>query len=78
MTTNEKVETTEFVLDTSERCDGCGAQAYVSVLLPGGTELLFCGNHWDRSKHILDAPGNIVDTEALEWMRARAREEATV
>lgn len=27
-----------------ERCDSCGAQAYVRVLL-GGSELHFCGHH---------------------------------
>ncbi len=27
-----------------DRCDSCGAQAYVRVSL-GGSELLFCGHH---------------------------------
>ncbi|NLA65754.1 MAG: hypothetical protein GX862_07490 [Leucobacter sp.] len=27
-----------------DRCDSCGAQAYVRVVL-GGSELLFCGHH---------------------------------
>lgn len=27
-----------------DRCDSCGAQAYVRVML-GGSELLFCGHH---------------------------------
>lgn len=27
-----------------DRCDACGAQAYVRVVLPYG-ELLFCGHH---------------------------------
>jgi ribosomal protein L37E len=38
------------VLDTpaltaAERCDRCGAQAYVRVLLASGGELLFCAHH---------------------------------
>ena len=36
------------VLDTltaADRCDRCGAQAYVRVTLPSGGELLFCGHH---------------------------------
>ena len=28
-----------------DRCDRCGAQAYVRVLLPNGLELLFCAHH---------------------------------
>jgi hypothetical protein len=28
----------------ADRCDRCGAQAYVRVLLPAG-ELLFCAHH---------------------------------
>jgi len=35
-------------LDATDRCDGCGAQAYVRVVLPGGGELHFCGHHWNR------------------------------
>ncbi len=27
-----------------DRCDSCGAQAYVRAML-GGSELLFCGHH---------------------------------
>jgi hypothetical protein len=32
-------------LTTSDRCDRCGARAYVRVTLPGGGELLFCAHH---------------------------------
>jgi len=28
-----------------DRCDRCGARAYVRVLLPGHLELLFCAHH---------------------------------
>jgi hypothetical protein len=28
-----------------DRCDRCGAQAYVRVLLPSRLELLFCAHH---------------------------------
>lgn len=28
-----------------DRCDRCGAQAYVRVQLASGGELLFCGHH---------------------------------
>jgi len=32
-------------LTASDRCDRCGAQAYVHVQLSSGGELLFCGHH---------------------------------
>ncbi len=31
-------------LTVADRCDRCGAQAYVRVFMPGG-ELLFCAHH---------------------------------
>lgn len=32
-------------LTTADRCDRCGAQAYVRVTLASGGELFFCGHH---------------------------------
>ncbi|WP_179757950.1 DUF7455 domain-containing protein [Microlunatus parietis] len=32
-------------LDAADRCDRCGAQAYVRVTLATGSELLFCAHH---------------------------------
>ena len=32
-------------LTAMDRCDRCGAQAYVRVLLPSRRELLFCAHH---------------------------------
>jgi hypothetical protein len=32
-------------LTASDRCDRCGAQAYVHVVLTSGGDLLFCGHH---------------------------------
>jgi len=31
-----------------DRCDSCGAQAYIRAVMPGGSELLFCGHHGRR------------------------------
>ena len=39
-------------LTANDRCDGCGAQAYVQVYLIGG-ELLFCGHHYKENEHKL-------------------------
>ena len=35
----------ESPLTAHDRCDRCGAQAYVRVTLPSGGELLFCAHH---------------------------------
>lgn len=32
-------------LTALDRCDRCGAQAYVRVMLTSGGELMFCGHH---------------------------------
>jgi hypothetical protein len=32
-------------LTAADRCDRCGAQAYLRVLLLSGGELLFCAHH---------------------------------
>ena len=32
-------------LTVTDRCDRCGARAYVRVLLPNRLELLFCAHH---------------------------------
>jgi len=28
-----------------DRCDRCGAQAYMRAVFPGGADLTFCGHH---------------------------------
>ena len=32
-------------LNALDRCDRCGAQAYVRAIMANGFELLFCGHH---------------------------------
>ncbi|MBC9945153.1 hypothetical protein ICL81_11675 [Leucobacter sp. cx-328] len=39
-------------LSALDRCDSCGAQAYVRAIL-GGSELLFCGHHAKRHEEKL-------------------------
>ena len=36
---------TQAVLTAMDRCDRCGAQAYLRVQLQSGGELLFCAHH---------------------------------
>jgi len=35
-------------LTAADRCDRCGAKAYVRVTLAAGGELLFCGHHMNK------------------------------
>lgn len=35
----------DAALNAADRCDRCGAQAYVRVTLTNGSELLFCAHH---------------------------------
>jgi hypothetical protein len=37
----------------TDRCDRCGARAYVRVLLPSRLELLFCAHHTREHGHAL-------------------------
>lgn len=39
-------------LDKSDRCDRCGAQAYVSALVRG-TWLVFCGHHFRKHEEAI-------------------------
>jgi hypothetical protein len=41
---NDKVE---WQLAVSDRCDSCGAQAYVQVIGVSG-DLMFCGHHYEK------------------------------
>ncbi|MCX6459412.1 MAG: hypothetical protein NTZ03_03780 [Actinobacteria bacterium] len=35
-------------LTASDRCDRCGAQAYIRVVLHVGGDLLFCSHHFNE------------------------------
>jgi hypothetical protein len=40
-------------LTATDRCDRCGAQAYVRTTLASGSELLFCNHHWHDNEERL-------------------------
>lgn len=42
----------DIVLNANDRCDNCGAQAYVQVFLLEG-DLLFCAHHYKKSEEVL-------------------------
>ena len=47
-------EQKEWILNTTDRCDRCSAQAYVKVNGSTG-DLLFCGHHYDKIMNNPDA-----------------------
>ncbi|MFN8080291.1 MAG: hypothetical protein U0Q19_12070 [Kineosporiaceae bacterium] len=57
-------------LSAADRCDRCGARAYIRVVLPGGGELLFCAHHGrthegalrERAVHFHDETGRLVES----------------
>jgi hypothetical protein len=59
ITTDDTVELERPALTALDRCDLCGAQAYVRVTLASG-ELLFCAHHGAEYKP------KLIET-ALEW-----------
>ena len=45
MSTTTQVQST---LTATDRCDRCGAQAYIRVILTAGGDLLFCSHHYNE------------------------------
>jgi hypothetical protein len=54
------------VLTHDDRCDRCGAQAFIRAVLPGG-DLLFCGHHGRSHALALAAVALVVEdgTDAI-------------
>lgn len=59
-------------LDSTDRCDRCGAQAYVRVVLANGGELLFCGHHWNRHADTLKDKASDITDETHRLSEANA------
>lgn len=38
-----------WLLDATDRCDRCSAQAYVKVIGKNNLDLLFCGHHYNKA-----------------------------
>jgi hypothetical protein len=61
---------TSSALSAADRCDRCGAQAYLRVELQSGGELLFCAHHArehgdklrEIAAHVTDETGKLRDT----------------
>lgn len=48
------VERDSYQLTALDRCDSCGAQAYIRVKI-GDSELMFCAHHGRRHQEKLEA-----------------------
>jgi len=50
-----------WTLNNADRCDRCGAQAFVKVTLKtGGSPLLFCGHHFRAYEPTLTPLASVV------------------
>jgi hypothetical protein len=50
------------LLEPQDRCDSCGAQAYVLVIFPDDKALTFCGHHWKKhSAKLIELAVDVVD-----------------
>lgn len=64
-------------MNATDRCDRCGAQAYVRVLFQGRRELLFCAHHYRKHAPALAnfAVGVQDESDRLvrcEWLGSRS------
>ena len=71
VTNQVMLETTP--LNAVDRCDRCGAQAYVRAVLISGLELLFCGHHAKEYAEGLKNAASKIDDQT-----ARLNEGSTV
>ena len=62
-------------LNVTDRCDRCQAQAYVRVVLSGGSDLLFCGHHWSRHEDALRPQAEQIVDETHRLADAPAADE---
>ena len=59
---NTAVAPSSASLSAADRCDRCGAQAYLRVELQSGGELLFCAHHArEHGDKLRQIAANVVD-----------------
>ncbi len=65
---------TSSALSAADRCDRCGAQAYLKVELQSGGELLFCAHHArEHGDKLREVAAHVVDeTDKLGEVRPTA------
>jgi len=57
-------------LTAADRCDRCGAQAYVRVRLVSGGELLFCSHHGKEHRSELEKVAEEISDESHRLVEA--------
>ena len=57
-------------LNAVDRCDRCGAQAYVRATLLNGGELLFCGHHGKEYAEKLKSVSRSIQDETARLVEA--------
>jgi hypothetical protein len=64
-------------LSAADRCDRCGAQAYLRVELQSGGELLFCAHHArEHGDKLREIAASVIDeTDKLHHTLASASDE---
>ena len=62
---------TDTSLSVADRCDRCGARAYVRASLPSGGQLLFCGHHGNVHRPALVVAGADLHDETAALTQAR-------
>lgn len=61
------------VLSSEDRCDRCGAQAYILVRLTSGRDLQFCVHHYTAHSEALRPVTNEVIDESSRLFEASTR-----
>jgi ribosomal protein L37E len=60
-------------LNAHDRCDRCGAQAYLRVILASGGELLFCAHHGKKYEERLRSVAAEIHDESSKLAADSAR-----
>ena len=71
---NENIVLDSTPLNALDRCDRCGAQAYVRAVMANGFELLFCGHHAKKyheglassASQIVDETSRLIEESAAK------------
>lgn len=67
---DQKATCYNLIMNSSDRCDKCNAQAYVRILFVAG-ELLFCGHHADTFSAGFDSNVTILEDTRKELSNGR-------
>ncbi len=68
---NATLTATDTQLTAADRCDRCGAQAYILVNLSNGGELMFCRHHGREHHEKLAAMAASIHDESIKLEKTR-------